>query len=244
MEGFYKRIFFALCLAFTANEASAQWGSVEELIVSPSAPTERDLVTIEVNGLKGDGCQIVESDVLISGNNIVVDTTIRGNPAAICPAVVVPLNFSKVIGSLEPGTYQVSAKINGEASGAQKQFEIVASNAALTLSPATGVYASNQSFDFTMFLERDANSVGSNVVTGSAYLSARNTGSAQRIDVSEDLAQCLTMSELALGGRVFRCSNISDQIGVGSHTLTVNLQLQDGTQLSDTVLWTVLGTED
>tara|TARA_R110002167_G_scaffold89012_5_gene240047 strand:- start:39272 stop:40006 length:735 start_codon:yes stop_codon:yes gene_type:complete len=244
MEGMYKRLFFAALLAFSANEASAQWGTVEEIAISQVAPSDRDLISVEVKGLKGDGCQIVTSEVLINGSEIVIDTTIKGNPVAICPAVVVPLNFSQPLGSLNPGTYQVSAKINGEASGPQKEFGVTAASASLTLSPATGVYASNQTFDFTMFLERDPSSPGSNVVAGSAYLSGRNAGSAQRTDVSEDLAQCLTMSELALGGRVFRCSNISAQIGVGSHTLTVSLQLEDGTQLSDTVLWTVLGTQD
>ena len=227
MEGMYKRLFFAALLAFSASEASAQWGSVEEIAVLPASPNDRDLIGVQVKGLKGDGCQIVTSEVLIDGTDIVIDTTIKGNPVAICPAVVVPLDFNQTIGSLNPGTYQVSA-----------------ADASLTLSPATGVYASNQTFDFTIFLERDPNGPGSNVVSGSAYLSGRNAGSAQRIDVSEDLAQCLTMSELALGGRVFRCSNISAQIGVGSHTLTVSLQLEDGTQLSDTVLWTVLGTQD
>ena len=244
MEGMYKRLFFAALLAFSASEASAQWGSVEEIAVLPATPSDRNLIGVEVKGLKGDGCQIVTSEVLIDGTDIVIDTTIKGNPVAICPAVVVPLDFNQTIGSLNPGTYQVSAKINGEASGPQKEFAVTAADASLTLSPATGVYASNQTFDFTIFLERDPNGPGSNVVSGSAYLSGRNAGSAQRIDVSEDLAQCLTMSELALGGRVFRCSNISAQIGVGSHTLTVSLQLEDGTQLSDTVLWTVLGTQD
>tara|TARA_R100001377_G_scaffold83746_1_gene65827 strand:+ start:317 stop:1051 length:735 start_codon:yes stop_codon:yes gene_type:complete len=244
MEGMYKRLFFAALLAFSANEASAQWGTVEEITVAQATPTDRDLIRVEVKGLKGDGCQIVTSEVLIDASNIVIDTSIRGNPVAICPAVVVPLDFTQTIGGLEPGTYQVSAKINGEASGPLTEFAVTAANAALTLSPATGVYASNQTFDFTMFLERDPDSPGSNVVSGSAYLSGRNTGTAQRSDVSDDLAQCLTKSELVLGGSVFRCSNISAQLGVGSHTLTVSLQLEDGTQLSDTVLWTVLGAQD
>lgn len=244
MESLYKRLFLALLLAFSANEASAQWGSVEELVISPQTLTDRDLVSVEVQGLKGDACQIVESDVLISESDIVIDTSIRGNPAAICPAVVVPLDFSTVIGSLSPGTYRVSAKINGEASGPQKEFTVASASSALTLSPATGVYASNQTFDFTMFLERDPTSPGSTVVSGSAYLSSQNTGSAQRSDVSGDLAQCLTMAKLAVGGYVFSCANISAQIGVGSHTLTVNLELEDGSKFSETVLWTVLGTQD
>lgn len=244
MEESYKRLFFAALVAFSANEASAQWGNVEQILIAPQAPSDRDLVSVEVQGLKGDACQIVESEVIFNGNNIVIDISIKGNPVAICPAVVVPLDISRVVGSLNPGTYQVSAKINGEASGPQTEFAVLAAKESLTLSPATGVYASNQSFDFTMFLERAPGSPVSGIVSGSAYLSARNTGSAQRIDVSEDLAQCLSMSELALGGNVYRCSNISEQIGVGSHTLTVSLELADGTQLSDTVLWTVLGTQD
>lgn len=244
MENAYKRFLTALLFAFSATEASAQWGSVEELVVSPQTLSERDLISVEVKGLKGDACQIVESSVVIEQDTIVIDTSIRGNPVAICPAVVVPLNFSAVIGSLEAGTYQLSAKINGEASGPQKQFEVVAASSELTLSPATGTYASNQAFDLMLLVERDLGSPGSNIVSGSAYLSGQNVGTAQRIDVSEDLAQCLTMSELSSGGRVLRCANIASSLSVGAHTLTVNLVLEDGTTLSDTVLWTVLGTQE
>jgi len=107
MEGMYKRIFFAALLAFSANEASAQWGTVEEIAISTASPSDRDLISVEVKGLKGDGCQIVTSDVIINGSDIVIDTAIRGNPVAICPAVLVPLNFSQAIGSLSPGTYPV-----------------------------------------------------------------------------------------------------------------------------------------
>lgn len=245
MEGMYRRLFFALCLAFTAVDANAQWGTVEELVISPQGGSDRDLFRVQVKGQKGASCQLVTSAVDIDGSNIVVDTTITASGTfAVCPAVVVPFEFSALLGSLEAGTYSVSAKINGEASGPQRQLEVFAASGSLTLSPATGVYASNQAFDFTMLLERAPDSPGSNIVSGSAYLSARNTSSAQRLDVSGDLAQCLAKSELVHGGSVFRCSNISARLGVGSHTLTVSLQLEDGTQLVDTVLWTLLGTQD
>lgn len=244
MEKIYQRLFIALCLAFSAGEVYAQWGSVEELAIAPGAPTDRDLVRVEVKGLKGDACQIVESEVLFNEGDIIIDTTIRGNPAAICPAVVVPLDFSEVLGGLSPGMYQVSARINGEPSGPQVGFEIVAAAPSLTLSPPTGSYSSNQAFDFTMLLERDPEAVGSNIVSGSAYLSGQNTSSADRTDVSEALAQCLTQAQLTAGGLVFHCENIASAVNAGTHILTVNLTLEDGTRLSDSVLWTVLGTKE
>jgi len=243
MERIYKELFFALCLLFSASEASAQWGSIEALVLTPQAPSDRDLIGVQVQGLKGDPCQIVSSQVVINDDAILIDTTISANPAAICPAVVVPLDFTQLIGSLTPGQYRVTSKVNGALSGPELSFEVAAASPSLTLSPPTGSYASNQSFDFTMLLVRVVNSVGTNVVSGSAFLSGQNTGSGQRTDVSDALAQCLTQAQLTNGGLAYRCTNIASLIGLGSHTLTVNLQLEDGTQLSETVLWTVLGTQ-
>lgn len=225
----------AVCLLSTAGLAQAQYGVVEQLVLSPGTITDRSLVEVQVKGLLGSPCEIIESAVVIDGSRIVVDTSIRGNPVAICVAVIVPLDYTEVIGALAPGAYTVEARINGVASGPQVPLTVVASSDTFQLSPPTGTYTANQLFDFAMILEREGN-----IASGKATLSGKNKGSAARTDISAALTQCLQQHALAGGGKVLRCPAMASLVGVGSHTLDVSLTLDTLEVVRDTVTWTVL----
>ena len=229
------RCLVALCLLSSAGFAQAQYGVVEKLVLSPGILTDRSLVKVQVKGLVGSPCEIVESSVVIEGGRVVVDTSIRGNPLAICIAVIVPLDYTEVIGALAPGAYTVEARINGVASGPQVPFTDVAAAPQFSLSPPTGTYTANQLFDFAMILEREGS-----IVSGKATLSGKNKGSAARTDVSAALTQCLQQHRLSPSGKVLRCPGMAALVGVGSHTLDVSLTLDTLEVVRDTVTWTVL----
>lgn len=225
----------ALWLLVGSGLAQAQYGVVEQLVLSPAPLTDRSLIEVQVKGLVGSPCEIIESSIVQQGSRLIVDTSIRGNPVAICIAAVVPLDFTETIGALAPGAYTVEARINGVASGPQQSFAVVAAAPGFSLSPPTGTYAANQQFDFAMILERDGN-----IVSGKAMLSGRNTGSAARRDVSNQLAQCLQQYPLSAGGKVLRCPGLAAGLGEGSHTLEVSLMLDTLEVVRDSVTWTVL----
>jgi len=222
-------------LLFSSALAQAQYGVVEQLVLSPSPLTDRSLIEVQVKGLVGSPCDIIESSIVMEGARIIVDTSIRGNPVAICIAAVVPLDFTETIGALTPGVYSVEARINGVASGPQEAFSVVAPAPGFSLSPPTGTYAANQQFDFAMILEREGS-----IVSGKATLSGPNTGSAARRDVSQQLAQCLQQYHLSAGGKVLRCPGLAAGLGQGSHTLDVSLTLDTLEVVRDYVTWTVL----
>lgn len=188
MEFLFKSAKWALavCLLCAGGMANAQYGVVEELVLSPAAVTDGSLVKVQVKGLLGSPCEIIESNILLEGTSIIVDTTIRGNPVAICVAMIVRLDYTEVIGTLAPGAYTVQARINGMVSGPRVNPSVVAAAPQFTLSPPTGTYTANELFDFAIILEREGS-----IVSGKATLSGKNKGSAARTDVSSVLAQCL-----------------------------------------------------
>jgi hypothetical protein len=116
----------ATWLLFSSALAQAQYGVVEQLVLSPAPLTDRSLIEVQVKGLVGSPCEIIESSIVQEGSRLIVDTSIRGNPVAICIAAVVPLDFTETIGALAPGAYTVEARINGVASGPQQSFAVVA----------------------------------------------------------------------------------------------------------------------
>ncbi len=232
---FLSLILCAYCLM--ASHALAQWGEVTSLTVTPTHPTERSMIDVSVQGLKGDGCQLVNTQVRIVDTQILLETDIRGNPVALCPAVVVPLDFSTSVGALRPGVYQVSVRINGVASGPVQEVTVAAAAPGFHLSPPSGTYTSRQAIDLVLIMETPAA-----VISGTAFLWGPNQGTAQRTDVSAVLATCLRSESLQQGSSL-RCPGMNALLGAGAHTVQITLGLSDGTQVSDTVHWTVLDAQ-
>lgn len=234
MDKLIKSLFFII--SFISAPAWAQWGELVDIEISPNTLTDRSQIGITVKGDKGDPCQIVEHSYTIDDNQIAIDATIRGNPVAICLAAVVPFEFEVLVGSLAVGDYSVTVTINDTLDRGDAEFTVVPYTQKLTLSPATGTYASKQQFDFGMVLEHDAE-----VVSGEAYVFGQNTGSEDWVDISAPLAQCLRSGVLEPQGTTYRCPSLSEHLGEGTHTLLVKLKLSDASEVTEAVTWTILG---
>lgn len=236
MDKLVKSLFFML--SFVAAPAMAQWGELVDIEISPEKLTDRSQIGITVKGEAGDPCQIIEHAYTLDDNQIAIDVTIRGNPVAICIAVVTPFEFTEVVGSLSAGDYSVTVTINDTLDRGNAEFTVVPYTQKLTLSPATGTYASRQQFDFGMVLEYHAE-----VVSGEAYIFGQDTGSDDWVDISAPLAQCLRNGMLEPQGKTYRCPSLSELLGEGTHTILVKLKLSDGSEVKDAVTWTILGEQ-
>jgi len=102
----------------------------------------------------------------------------------------------------------------------------------MLISPPSGIFALTQVMDIVLFV----NLPPERTIAGAmAFLDG--------VDVSADYGLCFlngtgTVTE---GGQTFRCPNRSAAaIGVGSHTLQVVLNLDDGTPLEQAVNWLIL----
>ena len=103
--------------------------------------------------------------------------------------------------------------------------------ASFSISPATGNYVSTQAFDLTLI----ARSSSGQTVTG---LNATFNG----VNVSSLLLSCVQAGTLLAGGQTFRCPNVTGAfLGEGVNSLNVTIDLSDGSQISESVVWTVEG---
>jgi len=99
----------------------------------------------------------------------------------------------------------------------------------LVISPASGSFASSQTFDFAFILEGRPDL---SVVGGSATFDGN--------DVSANLGSCLISGTLlgGGGGQTFRCPGLDGSaLAPGLHTFVVTLDLSDGSSVSDSVIW-------
>lgn len=122
------------------------------------------------------------------------------------------------------------------AGGSYNDFEVyLYENTSLAISPLSGAtYVTTQRFDLALIIKEQGLSV-----TGVA-------GTLDGSDISGTLSSCLVPGTLASGsGVTLRCPDVSGAfLGVGFHTLDVTVDLSDGTRVSDTVGWNVLGNTE
>ncbi|BBO68071.1 hypothetical protein DSCA_20010 [Desulfosarcina alkanivorans] len=59
-------------------------------------------------------------------------------------------------------------------------------------------------------------------------------------DVSAFLEGCCIDGTLAIGGETLRCPSTSSYLYPGYHTFSVDLELNDGSIVNDTVRWHIL----
>jgi len=103
----------------------------------------------------------------------------------------------------------------------------------LTISPPSGEYVTTQGFDLTLIVD----ATGLSVVGGTATFDGA--------DVTSFLVHCIIPGTLLSGGVTFRCPGLTgDALGVGMHTFSVTLDLENGSSVSDTVTWEVLGNTE
>jgi len=100
----------------------------------------------------------------------------------------------------------------------------------LTLFPFSGKIATTSGFDLTLIVQTPTLSV--------VGITAILDGS----DVSNPVLACVREGTLPSGGETFRCPGLKagTHLGVGTHTLNVTVDLDDGSSVSDEVTWEVL----
>ena len=100
----------------------------------------------------------------------------------------------------------------------------------LTIFPSSGKLATTSGFDLTLIVQTPTLSVVDIIATLDGY------------DVSNPLLGCVKAGTLFLGGETFRCSGLKagTHLEVGTHTLNVTVDLDDGSSVSDEVTWEVL----
>src|SRR5262249_15464629 len=97
----------------------------------------------------------------------------------------------------------------------------------LTISPPSGRYARTQGFDLVL----EVRPLSPSIVGGQ--------GTGDGLDGTAALAHCVVPGTLA-GGFTARCPNLRGALlGPGTHTVSVILNLSNGTTLSRTVVWEV-----
>ena len=99
----------------------------------------------------------------------------------------------------------------------------------LVITPASGIYTTQQRFDVVLLLDGQ----GRSIVGGSAIFDG--------VDVTGYIASCATLGHTASGLTTIRCAGFGGPLfGPGNHTFTVNLSLNSGEAVSATVNWNVL----
>jgi hypothetical protein len=109
------------------------------------------------------------------------------------------------------------------------QIRVITSDSSvdIAISPPSGEYVTTQDFDITLIVAAS----GLSVTGGSALLDGS--------DVTDLLLECIIHGTLVSGGETFRCTGLTQEIlgQAGSHTLQIEVVLNDGSRLSDTVSW-------
>jgi hypothetical protein len=99
----------------------------------------------------------------------------------------------------------------------------------LTLSPPTGTYTSEQSFDLVLLAEPHGRTVTGGTVLFDGF------------DVSGFVVACIRPGAAAGGVQSFRCPGLGGPVvGPGTHTLQVQLMMNDGSLVQRSVTWTVV----
>ncbi len=101
----------------------------------------------------------------------------------------------------------------------------------LIITPQSGPFFTSQTIDLGLILDTDGSST---MVDLTAILDGD--------DISTGLSGCIQEGLLLSGGETFRCGNVSldsNHFGPGIHTLSVTVELSDGTILNDTVNWEI-----
>ena len=91
-----------------ACQASANFASIEDIVVIPSQPLDIDVITLDISGLASSGnSYIVSSLFQQEGNQLALDLTID-------MGIITVISFwshSEQIGTLVPGTYSTTVRL-------------------------------------------------------------------------------------------------------------------------------------
>lgn len=143
-------------------------------------------------------------------------------------AVLRPVSGATSLYSIDLGT-GAAALIGAVGDGTLVVDDIAVIDPGLTLSPPTGTYTSEQSFDLVLLAEPQGRVVTSGTVRFNGF------------DVTGFLVSCIRPGAAAGGVQSFRCPGLGGPVvGSGTHTLQVQLIMNDGSLVQRSVTWTVV----
>lgn len=232
----------AMLIMSVSHIATAQWGSLGEIHVTPASPNANGQVTLRISGEKNTPCHVVNDEVIVNDQDISVQLSITRNErvSAACPQVVVPFNLSLPLGSLPEGDYQVTVSLAGSDDTLAANFSVSERQARLQLSPPTGEYASTQTFDMAIMVD----SVNSPIVDGEVLLGLVGTPRSEWQDVTPDVLECIIPGQLEQG-QVLRCPELPAALfGPGKHQVHARVILENGKVLQGTAVWEVLSSNE
>ena len=114
-------------IAFATSRTLARWVGAASLVfwaaialvaqeqnalieLSPTYPTDRDVVTFKLSGTWPNGCVPRSPVVSISPGLVQIDTS---NPNTVCAQVLSPWALTGTVGKLTPGSYDIVARFSG-----------------------------------------------------------------------------------------------------------------------------------
>ena len=104
---------FAIFLVIVSQAiGDAWWWSPINVEINPAIPTTYDVVAITIGGWWGSSCIPIDSDILVTGNEIYFD--VIAHPPSICLTVITPWERTESVGPLSLGTYTVYARLLGD----------------------------------------------------------------------------------------------------------------------------------
>ena len=140
-----------------------------------------------------------------------------------CAATVTPFN-----GDHTAGIQVLNTSTFPNDQGPLRQLASSPTSGGLAISPASGTYATNQTFDVDLLVFAP----GRSIVGKQALFDG--------IDVTTILNQCAVPGTLASGGLTLKCAGLRGALlGLGTHTFSVTLTLSGNLTVSDTVIWNV-----
>jgi hypothetical protein len=186
-------------------------------------------------------------DISVPFNGCTVAGTLNGGASTTvrCPFVVTPAFLQSFLGG-SPGPFTlgvtvnsnggaVSARANGAAMADSATWQVPSSVAApsLTLSPPSGFYLGTQRFDISLIIGAG----GLAITSGSATFDG--------VDRTAELNACIGPGSPVAGAVTVICRGvIGASLGVGSHTLTVTVNLSNGASISRSVTWELVANAE
>lgn len=220
-------------------------GTVIDKVREEGAFTEPGALALSPDGTLAIICNLSDESIsfLSVGEEISIDKTINvpGTPCGVAfttdgtTAIVTLLNTNSIalIDVLNGSIMEIIAanSINPfRAPTGVTIVSIVPNQNSLTISPRFGTYVTTQGFDLTLIVKAQDPNIS--VIGGNATFDG--------VDVTGVLASCVIPGTLMSGGLTFRCPSLTGgSLGTGTHTLSVTLDLSDGSSVGDTVTWEV-----
>ncbi len=103
----------AMSGAGMAQEATTDWGQVNQVTVQPQSPYEDTLVRVAVDGEKTNSCYRFDADSSREEQRVLVDLQVSEADIARCSQVSMPFSVAETIGHLPAGEYQLEIRVDG-----------------------------------------------------------------------------------------------------------------------------------